>query len=204
KHDFSRLPVIEDNRDNVVGILYMKDVLHHIRTADSSDTDLVRNLMRPRIFVPENKRVDDVLKQFQREKTHMAIVVDEYGGTSGLVTIEDILEEIVGEIHDEFDEDENEISQVEENAWIVDATVHPEDLFDELGVPFQNDKEEYDSLAGFLLRQMRDLPKNGDKLDFDTFRFTILEADEKRITRVRIDRLKEKSPAEMESLPSDE
>ncbi|MCL4734786.1 MAG: hemolysin family protein [Candidatus Omnitrophica bacterium] len=204
KHDFSRLPVIEDNRDNVVGILYMKDVLHHIRTADSSDTDLVRNLMRPRIFVPENKRVDDVLKQFQREKTHMAIVVDEYGGTSGLVTIEDILEEIVGEIHDEFDEDENEISQVGENAWIVDATVHPEDLFDELGVPFQNDKEEYDSLAGFLLRQMRDLPKNGDKLDFDTFRFTILEADEKRITRVRIDRLKEKSPAEMESLPSDE
>lgn len=93
---------------------------------------------------------------------------------------------------------------MEENAWIVDATVHPEDLFDELGVPFQNDKEEYDSLAGFLLRQMRDLPKNGDKLDFDTFRFTILEADEKRITRVRIDRLKEKSPAEMESLPSDE
>lgn len=204
KYDFSRLPVIEDNRDNVVGILYMKDVLHHIRQADTQDTDLVRKLMRPRIFVPENKRVDDVLKQFQREKTHMAIVVDEYGGTSGLVTIEDILEEIVGEIHDEFDDEENEISMVDEGVWIVDATVHPEDLFDELGVPLENGKEEYDSLAGFLLRQMGDLPKNGDQHDYGSFRFTILEADEKRITRVRIDRLKEKDLPKPEPTPSEE
>ncbi len=188
QHDFSRLPVIEDNRDNVVGILYMKDLLHHWHmNADSQD--VVRRLMRPRIYVPENKRVDEVLKQFQREKIHMAIVVDEYGGTSGLVTIEDILEEIVGEIHDEFDVEEDPIIKVGETTWIVDATVHPDDLYDALGLEWEDEEEEFDSVAGFLLHLRGDLPKTGEVIEHEGLKFTVMEANEKRINRVRVEKI---------------
>lgn len=187
QHDFSRVPVIEDNRDNVVGILYMKDLLHHWRKNEDSQ-DVVRRLMRPRIYVPQNKRVDDVLKQFQREKVHMAIVVDEYGGTSGLVTIEDILEEIVGEIHDEFDEEEEPITQVGDTTWIIDATVHPDDLYDALGLAWENEDEEFDSVAGFLLHLFGDLPKTGETIEHEGLRFTVMDANEKRINRVRVEK----------------
>jgi CBS domain containing-hemolysin-like protein len=187
EHDFSRLPVIEDNRDNVVGILYMKDLLHQWGMLVDG-ADVVRQLMRPRIFVPENKRVDDILKQFQREKIHMAIVVDEYGGTSGIVTIEDILEEIVGEIMDEFDEDEHQIVKVDANTWIIDATVHPDELYEALGSQWENPKEEYESIAGLLLQKRGDLPKTGEVIEHEGIRFTILEADERRISRVRVEK----------------
>jgi CBS domain containing-hemolysin-like protein len=195
EHDFSRLPVIEDNRDNVVGILYMKDLLHHWHLAEDS-TDVVRKLMRPRLFVPENKRVDEVLKQFQREKTHMAVVVDEYGGTSGIVTIEDILEEIVGEIQDEFDEEESPIQKTGHETWVVDATIDPEDLEGELGFEWPWEKEEFDSLAGFLLDRLGDLPKPGEVVESEGLKFTILEADERRIHKVRL----EKNPP-LETVP---
>ncbi len=202
QHDFSRLPVIEDNRDNVVGILYMKDLLHHWHmNADSQD--VVRKLMRPRIYVPENKRVDDVLKQFQREKIHMAIVVDEYGGTSGLVTIEDILEEIVGEIHDEFDEEEEPITKVGENTWVVDATVHPDDLYDALGLEWEDEEEEFDSVAGFLLHLRGDLPKTGEFIEHEGLKFTVMEANERRINRVRVEKVPKREKISTEALPSE-
>jgi len=205
QHDFSRLPVIEDNRDNVVGILYMKDLLHHWHMNNDSQ-DVVRKLMRPRIYVPENKRVDEVLKQFQREKIHMAIVVDEYGGTSGLVTIEDILEEIVGEIHDEFDEEEEPITKVGETTWIVDATVHPDDLYEALGLEWEDEEEEFDSVAGFLLHLRGDLPKTGEVIEHEDIKFTVMEANEKRINRVRVEQIpkREKVPSETLSLEPEE
>ncbi len=205
QHDFSRLPVIEDNRDNVVGILYMKDLLHHWHMNNDSQ-DVVRKLMRPRIYVPENKRVDEVLKQFQREKIHLAIVVDEYGGTSGLVTIEDILEEIVGEIHDEFDEEEEPITKVGETTWIVDATVHPDDLYEALGLEWEDEEEEFDSVAGFLLHLRGDLPKTGEVIEHEDIMFTVMEANEKRINRVRVEQIpkREKVPSETLSLEPEE
>ncbi|MCG3197620.1 MAG: hypothetical protein GHCLOJNM_02108 [bacterium] len=187
EHDFSRLPVIDDNRDNVVGVLYMKDLIHHVQDG-AAQNDLVRRLKRPPLFVPETKRVDDVLKQFQSSKMHMAIVVDEYGGTSGLVTIEDILEEIVGEIQDEFDEEEPEIVAGGTGEWIVDATVDPEDLEDALGMDWPEEEHKFDSVAGLLLDQVGDLPKVGEIVEWKGLRFTILEADERRITRVRVER----------------
>jgi len=196
QRDFSRLPVIENTTDNVVGILYMKDLLHRWRN-EKNNGDVVRALMRPPLFVPENKRIDDVLEQFQREKTHIAIVVDEYGGTEGLVTIEDILEEIVGEIEDEFDEERETIVRVSDEAWIVEASVDLDDLEDELGVEW-SENVEYESLAGLLLESHGDLPKVDDVVEYGGFRFTILEADERKIAKVRIDKISAESAPELE------
>lgn len=194
EQDFSRLPVIQDNRDNVIGILYMKDLLHRWREEDSNG-HLVREMMRPALFVPESKRIDDVLEQFRREKTHIAIVVDEYGGTAGLVTIEDILEEIVGDIEDEFDEEENDVKEIAPGSWEVDASIDAEDLEDEIGVVFPED-EGFESLAGFLIAKHGDLPRTGEELIHERHRFTILEADERRISKVRIDKLPEEETVE--------
>jgi CBS domain containing-hemolysin-like protein len=198
--DFSRIPVIEDNRDNVVGILYMKDLLHRWRNVETNG-DIVRQLMRPPLFIPESKRIDDVLEQFQREKTHIAIVVDEYGGTEGLVTIEDVLEEIVGEIEDEFDETKESVVQVSNDTWIADASVDLDDLEDELDVEWSNDAD-YESLAGMLIESHGDLPKPDDVVEYDGFRFTILEANERRIDKVRIERIS--SPIEAAPEPEEE
>lgn len=191
-HDFSRIPVIDDNRDNVVGVLYMKDLLHRWRS-EKINGSLVRDLMRPPLFIPESKRIDDVLEQFQREKTHIAIVVDEYGGTEGLVTIEDVLEEIVGEIEDEFDEVKELVIQTSEGTWIAEASVDLDDLEDELDVEWSEDAD-YESLAGMLIESHGDLPKPNDVVEHDGFRFTILEANERKIDRVQIERIP--APAE--------
>ena len=198
--DFSRIPVIEDNRDNVVGILYMKDLLHRWRNEEING-DIVRELMRPPLFIPESKRIDDVLEQFQREKTHIAIVVDEYGGTEGLVTIEDVLEEIVGEIEDEFDEAKEPVVQISDDTWIAEASVDLDDLEDELNVEWSEDAD-YESLAGMLLESHGDLPKPDDVVEHDGFRFTILEANERRIDKVRIERIP--TPIEPDPEPEEE
>jgi CBS domain containing-hemolysin-like protein len=200
KYDFSRLPVIQDNRDNVVGILYMKDLLHQWRN-EAINGDAVRRLIRPALFVPESKRIDDILEQMQREKTHIAIVVDEYGGTEGLVTIEDILEEIVGEIEDEFDEEKEEVTEQPDGTWIVDATIDLEDLGEHLEIDFPEDGE-FDSLAGMLIEAHGDLPKIEDVVEAGGFRYTILGADERRITSVKVERLPEEAPAE--EIPEEE
>ncbi len=187
ENDFSRLPVIEDNRDNVIGILYMKDLIHRWRDENANGT-IVREMMRPALFVPESKRIDDILEQFRREKTHIAIVVDEYGGTEGLVTIEDVLEEIVGDIEDEFDQDKYMLEEVSPGTWEVDASIDLEDLEDEIGLVFPEDAQ-FESLAGFLIGRHGDLPKTGEEITFDEFRFTVLEADERRISKVRVEKM---------------
>lgn len=196
EHDFSRLPVIEDNRDNVVGILYMKDLLHRWRS-DETNGDLVGSLMRPPLFVPESKRVDDLLEQFQKEKTHIAIVVDEYGGTGGLVTIEDLLEEIVGEIEDEFDQEADLVVVDPDGTWVAEASISLDDLADAVGVDW-SEKGAFESLGGLLLETHGDVPKTGEVMDVNGFRFTVLEADERRINKVRVQKLDDAPEPELE------
>jgi len=172
---YSRIPVIGDDLDDIVGIAYIKDLAkrsHDFREAEQSET--VAELMRPANFVPENKMADQLLKEMQSEQIHLAIVVDEYGGTAGLVTIEDILEEIVGEISDEFDDDDDEqLEQLSERKYRAKARIHLEDLESELGIEFADeDKEAVDTLGGLLGKHIGQVPIPGSEITIGHWRFT--------------------------------
>jgi len=172
---YSRIPVIGDDLDDIVGIAYIKDLAkrsHDFREAEQSET--VAELMRPANFVPENKMADQLLKEMQSEQIHLAIVVDEYGGTAGLVTIEDILEEIVGEISDEFDDDDDEqLEQLSERKYRAKARIHLEDLEGELGIEFAGeDKEAVDTLGGLLGKHIGQVPIPGSEITIGHWRFT--------------------------------
>lgn len=172
---YSRIPVIGDDLDDIVGIAYIKDLAkrsHDFREAEQNET--VAELMRPANFVPENKMADELLKEMQTEQIHLAIVVDEYGGTAGLITIEDILEEIVGEISDEFDDDDDEqLEQLSERKYRAKARIHLEDLESELGVEFAaEDKEAVDTLGGLLGKHIGQVPIPGSEITIGQWRFT--------------------------------
>ena len=172
---YSRIPVIGDDLDDIVGIAYIKDLAkrsHDFREAEQSET--VSELMRPANFVPENKMADALLKEMQSEQIHLAIVVDEYGGTAGLVTIEDILEEIVGEISDEFDdEDDEQLEQLSERKYRAKSRIHLEDLESELGIEFADeDKESVDTLGGLLGKHIGQVPIPGSEITIGNWRFT--------------------------------
>jgi len=172
---YSRIPVIGENLDDIIGIAYIKDLAkrsHDYREAEQ--TERVEELMRPANFVPENKMADELLKEMQSEQIHLAIVVDEYGGTAGLVTIEDILEEIVGEISDEFDDDEDEqLEQLSKNKYRARARIHLEDLESELGITFADeDKESVDTLGGLLGKHIGQVPIPGSEITIGSWRFT--------------------------------
>ena len=172
---YSRIPVIGDDLDDIVGIAYIKDLAkrsHDFREAEQSET--VGELMRPANFVPENKMADELLKEMQSEQIHLAIVVDEYGGTAGLVTIEDILEEIVGEISDEFDDgDDEQLEQLSERKYRAKARIHLEDLESELGIEFaEEDKEAVDTLGGLLGKHIGQVPIPGSEITIGQWRFT--------------------------------
>lgn len=183
---FSRIPVTRDNLDSIVGILYAKDLLD--RTGPGTPPDLrVGDVMRPPVFVPETKRLDELLREFQAEKHHLAIVLDEYGGTSGLVTIEDVIEEIVGEIADEYEpEPHAPIQPAGDGAFEVDARVHIDELNDELSANLP-EHEDYETVGGFVLSRLGYIPKAGEWLECEGFKITVLEAEPRRITRLRID-----------------
>jgi gliding motility-associated protein GldE len=183
---YSRIPIYEDNLDAIKGILSIKDVLPHIH--ESADFKW-QNLARPAFYVPESKKIDDLLKDFQNKRTHMAIVVDEFGGTSGLVTMEDILEEIFGEINDEFDEDEIYYSKLDENTFVFEAKMLindackymdlNDDLFDEV-------RNEADTLAGLILEINGNMPKQNQEIRFSQVLFKIEAVDKRRIKRVKV------------------
>lgn len=181
----SRIPVYEESIDQVVGILYDKDLLRYVRH-NNVDVSL-RDIARPAIFVPESKRADDLLREFQRRKVHLAIVFDEYGGTAGLVTIEDILEEIVGEIQDEYDVEEPSFQQVTEDEWVVDGSVRIEEVNEEMGVDLSTDND-LDTLGGFVFAQLAELPKVGDSVNADDVLLEISELEGLRIKKVRVTR----------------
>jgi len=171
---YSRIPVIGEDLDDIIGIAYIKDLAkrsHDHREAEQSER--VEELMRPANFVPENKMADELLKEMQSEQIHLAIVVDEYGGTAGLVTIEDILEEIVGEISDEFDDDEDEqLERLSKNKYRARARIHLEDLENELDITFADeDKEAVDTLGGLLGKHIGQVPIPGSEITIGTWRF---------------------------------
>ncbi len=183
---YSRIPVYEETIDKIKGILYVKDLLSHINEKNDFNW---QKLIRPAVFVPENKKLDSLLGDFQEKRVHVAIVVDEYGGTSGMVTLEDIIEEIIGEINDEFDTEDIAYNKLDDNTYIFEGKTSLNDFckITETDVSiFEEEKGESESLAGLLLELHSKLPRVGDKVNFDKFVFTIVSADEKRIKRVRV------------------
>ncbi len=185
KSGHSRIPVYSETIDKIEGVLYIKDLLAHIEKGESFKW---QNLLRPGFFIPENKKVDALLRDFQEKRVHMAIVVDEYGGTSGLITMEDVIEEIVGEINDEFDDDGIPYNKLDENTFIFEGRTSLNDFCKIVGADaniFDAVKGESESLGGLLLELHSKLPRVGEKISFDHFVFTVVSVDNKRIKRVR-------------------
>lgn len=188
KNGYSRNPVYSDNIDTIVGVLYAKDLLEHLNKTEFNWQSLVREPF----FVPENKKLDDLLKEFQDKKNHLAIVVDEYGGTSGIVTLEDVIEEIVGDINDEFDDEDLSYSKLDENNYVFDGKITIKDfcrvLDDEDEEMFEEAKGESETLAGFILEVSGKFPKKGEKINFSNYTFTIEALDKRRIKQVKVTR----------------
>jgi gliding motility-associated protein GldE len=182
---FSRVPVYEETADRVVGILYIKDVLPHI---DATDFDW-NSLLRPAYFVPENKKLDELLKEFQRKHVHLAMVVDEYGGTSGLITLEDVIEEIVGDITDEYDDVDLIYSKLDDRTFVFEGRAPLTDLYRVLGIDgklFEDHKGDSETLGGFVLELTGRIPQKGERVNLHNFEFTVESADNKRVRRVKV------------------
>jgi putative hemolysin len=182
---YSRVPLFEETIDNVVGVLYAKDIMKHLAAGgvDRSATNL-RDLARPPFFVPESKRVDELLADMRANRVHLAIVVDEYGGTAGIVTIEDMLEEIVGEIEDEYDREEPTIEKVDDTEVIVDARVSIDDLNELLGLNIEG--EDFDTVGGFVYHELGRIPLAGDEVEADGLRMKVLSVLGRRIKKIRV------------------
>lgn len=183
---YSRIPIFENTFDNVIGILYIKDLLPYLKEENNFDWN---KLIRKPFFVPENKKLDDLLKDFQSKKMHMAIVVDEYGGASGLITLEDILEEIVGDITDEFDEEELIFSKINENTYTFEGRTSLVDFYKILeidGKEFENHKGEADTLGGFIVEQAGKILKNKEYIEFENYKLIIESSDKKRIKMIKV------------------
>lgn len=182
---YSRIPVYRDNIDQIEGVLFIKDLLPHI---DKPDFDWT-TLMREPFFVPENKKLDNLLKDFQSMKSHLAIVVDEYGGTSGLVSLEDVIEEIVGDISDEFDDEDINFSQIDDRNYLFEGKINLKDFYRIVDVDeeiFEENKGEAETLAGFILEISGNFPAKGQKLTFENCLFTIEVVDKKRIKQIKV------------------
>ena len=186
ENNYSRIPIYQNNDDNIKGVLYIKDLLPHLAKPTSFKW---QTLMRPPHFVPETKRLDDMMKDFKENKVHIAIVVDEFGGTSGLITLEDILEEIVGEINDEYDEEDTNYSKLNYNTYVFDGKTLLSDVTKILEVDddyFSEIEGDADSLAGLLLEIKGDFPTMHERIEYRNFMFEILKVDGRRISKVKI------------------
>lgn len=182
---FSRIPVYKDNIDQIEGVLFVKDLLPHIDKKEFDWTSLIREAF----FVPENKKLDNLLKDFQSLKSHLAIVVDEYGGTSGLVSLEDVIEEIVGDISDEFDDENLNFSQIDEKNFLFEGKINLKDFYRIVEVDedvFEIQKGEAETLAGFILEILGNFPKKDQKITFENCVFTIEAVDNKRVKQIKV------------------
>src|SRR5579885_551392 len=182
---FSRIPVYEETIDNIIGVLYTKDMLKQLR--EGHEAQPIRNLVRPAYFVPETKKLDDLLREIRQKRVHMVIVIDEYGSVSGLVTIEDLVEEIVGDIQDEYDHEETLYEQVNDREYIFSAKISIDEFNEIMDTKLEH--EDYDTLGGFLYAQLDKIPVPGDTITFEHYRFTILTTRGRRIARVQVERL---------------
>ncbi|SFD26738.1 gliding motility-associated protein GldE [Flavobacterium phragmitis] len=182
---FSRIPVYRDNIDQIEGVLFVKDLLPHIDKEEFDWTSLIREAF----FVPENKKLDNLLKDFQSLKSHLAIVVDEYGGTSGLVSLEDVIEEIVGDISDEFDDENLNFSQIDDNNFLFEGKINLKDFYRIVDVDedvFESHKGEAETLAGFILEILGNFPKKDQKVPFENCVFTVETVDKKRVKQIKV------------------
>lgn len=182
---YSRIPVYSENIDQIEGVLFIKDLIPYI---DNENFEW-QSLIREPFFIPENKKLDNLLKEFQGMKNHLAIVVDEYGGTSGLVSLEDILEEIVGDISDEFDDENIIYSQIDDKNYLFEGKISLKDFYrilDVNGITFEDQKGEAETLAGFLLEISGNFPKKNQKITFDSYVFTIESVDNRRIKQIKV------------------
>ncbi|MBD3582314.1 gliding motility-associated protein GldE [Flavobacterium selenitireducens] len=181
---YSRIPVYENDIDHIVGVLFVKDLIPHIGKTEFDWQALIREPF----FVPENKKLDNLLKDFQGMKNHLAVVVDEYGGTSGIVSLEDVIEEIVGDISDEFDDDNISYSQIDDKTFLFEGKINLRDFYRIIALDeseFEKAKGEAETLAGFLLEVLGNFPRKGQKINFGNIRFTIESVDRKRIKQIK-------------------
>ena len=186
ENGYSRLPVYDGNEDNIKGIIYIKDLLPYL---DRDENFHWQNLLRNPYFVPEMKMIDDLLEEFRSRKIHMAIVVDEFGGTSGIVTMEDILEEIVGEISDEYDEEEKQYTKIDNNTYIFEGKTLLNDFYKITGIPesdFVEISDEAETLAGLILEIKQDFPIAKEKINYGIYTFVVLEMNKRRIIKVKV------------------
>jgi len=190
---FSRIPVYQDTVDNIVGILFVKDLLPYMRGRKTAPP--LTDLLRKAYFVPESKLLDELLKEFKKEHNHMAIVVDEYGGTAGLVSLEDVLEEIVGEIRDEFDREKPLVRKLDGGSWLIDAKIDIEDLNHEIGLSFPAE-EDFESLGGFIFSLVGHIPSEKEEVTYQDVRMTVEKVQGRRIKQVRLQRIPGQTAAE--------
>jgi len=183
---FSRVPVYENTMDKIIGVLYVKDLLPYLDKQDFNWNELLRDPL----YVPENKKLDDLLNEFKSKKIHMAIVVDEYGGTSGLITLEDVMEEIFGELNDEFDEDNSLFSKLDKNTYIFDAKINLQDFYKAIDLKdfssFEEISAEIETLGGLLIEKAQRIPRVGQVITHQDFKFVIEIVDKKRIRQVKV------------------
>ena len=183
----SRIPVYEGDPDNIIGILHIKDYLYNATKKGFDNVD-IKKLLRPAYFVPETKNIDSLFRELQKERQHLAILIDEYGGFSGIVSVEDIIEQIVGDIDDEFDEEDRIIQKVDDKTYIVDGNVYLDDLEDETDIALESDTSE--TVGGFLIDLMGEIPRENVKYDpvsYENYDFTILSVKDRRIVKLRIE-----------------
>ena len=181
---FSRIPAYDGSIDNVVGLAYVKDVL---RLLEKRQPVVLRKILHPALFVPETKKVGDLLKEIQKRRTHMAVVIDEHGSVTGLVTLEDLIEEIVGEIQDEYDWEERPVERQRDGSMVVEGTVSAADLREKFGVPIP-ESEEFQTIAGFMLERLGSVPKGGEVVFFADYRLTVVDVEKNRISKVKIEK----------------
>lgn len=185
EENFSRIPVYEESIDNIIGILYVKDLFAMIKNKVEWEVSL-KDIIRPVYFVPEYKKIDELFKEMQKSKTHIAVVIDEYGGTAGMITIEDLLEEIVGNIFDEYDDVVLDYEKIDDNTYIVSGMLDIGDVNDILNTSLP--EEEFDTISGMLLSHSGKMPEVGDEVDMGNIYFRVEEVDDKRISKIRIEK----------------
>ncbi|MGD9808671.1 MAG: hemolysin family protein [Deferribacterales bacterium] len=200
--EFSRIPVYEDTVDKIVGILYVKDLLRFVNK-DSVTFD-IKKVLRKAYFIPETKKIDSLLGEFQKNRNHMAIVIDEYGGVDGLVTLEDILEEIVGEIWDEYDTEEEEVTEIADDTFIVDVRMDIDDFCEKFELEKTGEMQEYETVGGLVFDIAEKIPEVGEKYEYENYQFKILNKHERRLDKVELRRLENEPDTLQENSGDDE
>jgi len=186
---YSRLPLYKDDLDDILGIIHTKDILTYLKNEEQRRQLSLSKIARKAMFIPGTKKINDLLREFQEKKMHIAIVVDEFGGTSGLITLEDILEEIIGEIRDEYDQEENPVTKIDEKTFLVLGKLSIDELNELLNLNLHPNNGDYETLAGLILNYAGQIPKDGYSFSIENYKFTVKEVLNKRIKKVLIEKI---------------